>query len=141
MNRLCQPLLLLPLAWAALAAAGCDSGPKRHEVSGEITFKGRPVADGIIEFEPLDGGGTMSGAQIENGKYLIPRTKGLAPGRYKVTIVAGDGSSGAGNAEPAPSPGGRGSGKEMIPPDYNVRSKLVREVKSGETNKFDFPIP
>jgi hypothetical protein len=58
-----------------------------------------------------------------------------------VTIYAGDGRSGTGNASPdAPYPGFR-PGKERIPPEYNDRSKLIKEVTRGESNRFDFDIP
>src|SRR5262249_4152067 len=108
------------------------------------TFKGKPLDDGLIEFEPLDGQGSKSGATITNGEYRIPRNLGLMPGRYRVTIIGGDGTSGRGSAEPvAPGPDlppGVTPAKERIPPEYNDPSTIIREVKKGETNKFDFNI-
>src|SRR5438270_10062031 len=92
-------VLVLPLA------GGCGSkGPVRHEITGKVTYKGQPVEEGIISFEPLDGQGSKDGDTILNGNYRIPKDKGLFVGKYKVTIVIGDGSAGTGNASPDAAP-------------------------------------
>src|SRR5438876_8124942 len=139
MNR----LLFLLSGLALSAAFGCGvSGPVRYEVTGKVVFNGQPLDEGIIEFEPLDGQGSKSGDLIKNGNYKVPQEKGLFPGRYKVTLIGGDGRSAAGNAgierqpKGAPSP----AGKERIPPEYNVKSTLVREVTKEGPNQFDFTI-
>jgi hypothetical protein len=131
-------LLLGGIALAALS--GCGDPRGRQEVTGTVVFKNQPLDEGIIDFEPLGGQGSKSGATILNGTYRIPRDKGLLPGRYKVTIVAGDGTTGGGNAEPtAPRPGAT-PGKERIPPQYNLKSKVVREITPDGPNRFDFNI-
>ncbi len=121
--------------------SGCAEPQLRQEVSGEIKLDGRLLEDGIINFAPLDGQATGDGAQIVNGKYRIPEDKGLLPGKYKVTIYAGDGRSGAGDASPDPPRGSLKPGKERVPPQYNQNSKVIKEVKKGEKNIFDFNIP
>ncbi len=118
--------------------SGCAEPQLRQEVSGEVRLNGRPVEDGIINFAPVDGQATGDGAQIVNGKYRIPEDKGLLPGKYKVTIYAGDGRSGAGDASPDPPRGGVKPGKERVPPQYNQDSKVIKEVKKGAKNVFDF---
>jgi hypothetical protein len=72
---------------------------------------------------------------------VIPRAKGLTPGKYKVSIYAGDGRSGAGDASPDSPHAGRRPGKERVPPEYNEKSTLVKEVTRRGPNKFDFDIP
>jgi hypothetical protein len=131
---LCGALVLSPLT-------GCGkSGPVRCEVTGTVHFKNQPLDEGIITFEPQDGQGTQDGAQILNGEYRIPRAKGLHPGRYKIIIIAGDGTTGGGNAEPsAPRPGAT-PGKERIPPEYNQKSKVIKEVTEQGPNEFNFKI-
>ncbi len=139
MHRLALSLALAPFA---LGVWGCGaSGPTRYEVSGKVTLKGQPLDDGIIEFLPEDNQGTKSGAQILNGAYRIPKDKGLAAGKYRVVLYAGDGTTGGGNAEPSgPDQPGGVPGKERIPPQFNEKTTLVREVKAGSTT-FDFDIP
>jgi hypothetical protein len=121
--------------------SGCSDPQNRQEVTGEVILKGQPLDDGIINFAPLDGQETGDGAQIVNGKYRIPKEKGLSPGKYKVTIIAGDGRSGAGNASPDSPYAGSKPGQERIPPEYNKRSKIAKEVTKGGPNQFDFNIP
>jgi len=113
----------------------------RQEVTGDVTLGGRPLEDGIIQFAPLDGQGTGDGAQIVNGKFRIPPEKGLSPGKYRISIYAGDGRSGAGDASPDSPYAGTKPGKERVPAKFNEKSELVREVTSGGPNKFDFDIP
>jgi hypothetical protein len=141
MRRLAWFFGVLLGASTACWLAGCADPQNRQEVTGEVNLKGKPVEDGIILFSPGDGQQTGDGAQITKGKYRIPREKGLSPGKYRVTIYAGDGMSGAGDASPDSPNAGRKPGKDQIPPEYNERSSIVKEVTSGGPNKFDFNIP
>jgi hypothetical protein len=120
---------------------GCGDPLNRQEITGEVTLKGQPVEDGIIQFAPMDGQGTGDGASILNGKYQIPRDKGLSPGKYKVTLYAGIGRSGEGDASPDSPHAGLKPLRERIPPEYNEQSKIVKEVTKDGPNKFDFDIP
>jgi hypothetical protein len=123
------------------ALSGCSDPLNRREITGEIKLKGKPVEDGVINFEPLDGQPTGDGAQIVKGAYRIPRDKGLSPGKYKVRIYAGDGRSGAGDASPDSPYAGMEPGKERVPPSYNVKSDVIREVTKEGSNQFNFDIP
>jgi hypothetical protein len=127
-----------------LAAAGCGgSAPGRHEVTGAVTYRGEPVGEGVIEFEPLDGQGSRDGATILNGVYRIPRQKGLFPGRYRVSLVIGDGAvtSGSAGADNPRRTAGAIPGRERAPAEFNTKSTLIREVTRGGPNTFDFAIP
>jgi hypothetical protein len=130
------------LAVLALGAlSGCGDSPSRQEIAGEVTLKGVPVDDGVIQFAPLDGQGTGDGSRIVKGKYRIPKEKGLSPGKYRVSIYAGDGRSGAGNASPDSPYAGQRPGQERVPPEYNEKSDVVKEVTKAGPNQFDFNIP
>src|SRR5262249_21695653 len=121
--------------------SGCRDPRNRKEVTGTVALKGRPLDEGIIHFAPIDGQATGGGALIVNGKYRISKEKGFTPGRYRVTIIAGDGRSGAGNASPDSPYAGSRPGKERIPAEFNEKSQIVREVTTDGPNKFDFEIP
>ena len=54
------------------------------EVSGTVTLKGKPLSDGTISFEPLDGQPTRATAMLTGGGFTIPKPFGLVPGRYMV---------------------------------------------------------
>jgi hypothetical protein len=142
MRRLAQLCGALLGGVVLAALAGCGGDPQnRQAITGEVTLKGQPVEDGIITFAPLDGQQTGEGAQIVNGKYRIPREKGLSPGKYRVSIVAGNGLSGAGDASPDSPNAGQRQPRERVPPEYNRDSKQVKEVTGGGPNTFDFHIP
>ncbi len=116
--------------------AGCGSEGPRQAISGSVTFKGKAL-EGKIDFEPTGSEGTQAGTVIANGKYTIPRDKGLVPGNYKVMI-----SSPEGQIE-EPDPGGNpliGQAKDRIPAKYNRKTTLFREVKKGGSNVFDFTL-
>lgn len=83
------------LAGCTLALAGCgDSGPKRYQVSGKVTYKGKPVPKGFITFEPDSSKGNEGpggGAEIVDGEYSTESGKGVLGGPYRVKIVGYDG--------------------------------------------------
>lgn len=125
--------------------AGCGPGfGGRKEVSGTVTFKGQPLDNGSISFFPLSGdGATKSGAAIANGGYKVPAASGLFPGKYRVSITAGDGRTREGAADDAP-PGPTGANivsKDRIPKEFNIESKLDVEVTEKGPNVFDYNIP
>src|SRR5262245_31506548 len=139
-----SPRRLLPVAALLLVAGGCgDRAGGRQEISGTVTLRGQPLDEGVIEFHLLDGSpgqlGTKSGEMINDGKYLVPKAQGLVPGKYRVVISSGERKGarlGAGNPGPKSI-----FSKERIPPDYNLKTKQVVEVKRGGPNKFDYTIP
>jgi hypothetical protein len=140
-----SPRRLLLVVALLLVAGGCgDSAGGRQEISGTVTLRGQPLDEGVIEFHPLDDPSpgqpvTKSGAMINDGKYLIPKAHGLVPGKYRVVISSGEKKGprlGAGDPGPKSI-----FSKERIPPDYNLKTKQVVEVKRGGRNKFDYVIP
>jgi hypothetical protein len=139
-RRVCA---LIPVI-AAVALAGCsaDQYAGRMAVSGAVTLAGQPLKDGSIIFVPLDAQGTESGAAITAGAYTVPRESGLKPGKYLVRITAGDGRTPDTEAEAA-APGGSTNivSVDLVPADWNTRSKHEVEVKADGANKFDFNIP
>jgi hypothetical protein len=132
--KLLRPFSLLVLV--GVLVPGCGPGDPRLGVSGTVTFKGQPLDQGRIEFHPPGNNGTMSGAVIENGRYEIPRDKGLAPANYEVRIYSYDQKGG--NAGAIPGEAGLGF-KERIAKKYNSASTLKADVKPGQTT-FDFSV-
>lgn len=79
-------------------------------------------------------------AVIKDGKYQVPRDKGMIAGKYKVVISA---PAPGGKVAVADAPPGDPSGfvnKELIPAEYNVNSKEFVEIGTGKPNVFDYDI-
>ena len=78
--------------------AGCGkSGPVRHDVSGEITFDGKPLPIGKLIFMP-DGSAGNDGPQgfmaVRDGQFSTASAaegKGVGSGAYTVEIRGFDG--------------------------------------------------
>ncbi len=127
----------------ALLAAGCSSkGPSRLQVSGTVLFRGQPLDQGRIEFEP-DGQGAkfLGGVPIKDGAFTVPATFGLTAGKYKVRIYSSDHVLPAGDGPPPP-PGSPGMPlpKERVAAKYNTETTLLADVKPDADNVFEFKV-
>ncbi|MEQ1830456.1 MAG: hypothetical protein ABL921_31145 [Pirellula sp.] len=119
--------------------SGCGPNDGRLPISGNVTLKGQPLDEGVIEFASTS---SKSGTLIKNGAYDIPRDQGLVPGTYKVIITSGDGRTPADSPDGLPGPTGANIvSKDRIPAEYNTKSNQEVNVSSTAKNKFDFAIP
>ena len=123
-----------------LASVGCGpSGPKLYPVSGTVTFQGKPLDKGFIQFSPKEGSdGTLAGAEIKEGKYSIAKKTGVTPGSYVVRVSSAvtDAPIDTGAPGEAPPPVA-----DKIPAAFNTESTLTFEAKAQENNVFDVTIP
>jgi hypothetical protein len=123
-----------------LVGSGCGGGgPQNEAVSGSVTWKGQPLDQGTMEFVPAGGQGVSIGAVIQDGRYQLLSTPGLAPGMYQVRIFSRESPMRRSNPNAPPDtelidP----KAKERIPPKYNLKTQLQAEVKKGGSNTFDF---
>ncbi len=112
----------------ALSVAGCGAGGLQ-DVTGKVTFDGKPVAGLEVRFEPVDPtiGTTAIGYTVADGTYRLhyPGDKTGAPaGEYKVSIGGGDTDGETGK-------------RVRVPAKYNTATELKATVKSG-SNTFNF---
>src|SRR5690606_12056041 len=83
MVRSCGAVLsLLLLRWCI----GCGGGGV--VVQGEVTLDGRPVVSGSFTVVPADGAGPSTGGPISAGRYELPETAQVQPGKKIVRITA-----------------------------------------------------
>jgi hypothetical protein len=77
MRYLILTLLLLPI----VIGCGSNNPQGRVAVHGEVTFDGKPLAQGNISFTSLSGMTPMvaTGSPIKNGKFALQAEKGLIP--------------------------------------------------------------
>jgi hypothetical protein len=82
-----------------LLVAGCGrSGPPRYELSGTVTYAGKPLPAGVIFFDPdvrQGNDGPQGFAHVQEGRYDTRQTgKGSVGGPHRVRIQGFDGQPG-----------------------------------------------
>ncbi len=134
----------LSICLLVFGTSGCGpTEPKRNAVSGKVTYKEKPIADGSITFLSPEGG-VVGGGAIKDGKYDIPAQGGLLAGTYKVSISQPDPKGKPPEAVAGEAPGmgaqvpeGR-EVRDLLPKKYNTETTLTAEIKSGDnTVSFD----
>jgi hypothetical protein len=126
------------LALLTLAAVGCGRG----DVAGKVTYQGKPLVFGTVQFEASDK--TIKQANIEqDGSYSIP---GVPIGEAKVAVSSDNPQGGAfqplaREGMPPPPPPPKVDGWFAIPPEYQDLSKpkLTYTVKRGQ-NTYDIDL-
>jgi hypothetical protein len=110
---------------------GCsNTGPKKGQLSGTVTFKGKPVPAGYISFMPDSTAGnlgTVQVAQIKDGVFDTSKepNPGIFPGMTIVRIAGFDGKKQKGFSQ----------GKQIFNP-YEMKTTLPEG-----TSKMDFTVP
>lgn len=131
---------ILGLVLTVVAAVGCDSGPRRYPIRGEVTFDGVAVDTGTIKFHPIEGTkGPVTGSNIEEGRYEVPEEKGPLEGEYRVQI---EGLRATGKMRP--NMAGEMTVKELVPftpPEFGGTTSTLRvEIGPDSEPVQDFPL-
>ena len=137
---------LVCFAATALTPWGCGrSGPEYWPVRGNVTFRGKPVAVGLVRFSNPQMGVDVVAELDADGKYVIVTAggRGLPKGRYHVAIVSKvDFSKVKSAPDGLPIPSTMPSAAERNPP--NIPQKYHDPATSGltltvkpEPNTFD----
>jgi hypothetical protein len=117
---------------------GCGPEANGRPISGAVTFQGKPLDRGTIQFSPAEGQETLSGGSIVEGRYELPAEHGLEPGKYHVRVYSTEGAAAASDELPgeriAPF-------RERIPAKYNSQTTLTADVKETGDNILAFIIP
>ncbi len=126
---------------AVVTLAGCgEADPySRQAVSGTVSYKGKPLPYGQIEFHPTAGQKTPLTLEVKDGKFAADKVRGLSAGAYQVRISGFEG--------PLPKPSETEAGKlegpmpkAILLDKYNASSKLTAEIKSGDKNELKFDL-
>jgi hypothetical protein len=116
-----------------LSAAGCGE-PVIATVTGNITLDGQPLNEGLIRFVAADAQSASADANIKNGRY----TAQVPAGEKRVEITAPKviGKKKMYNTPDSPEVD---EVEELLPPQFNVQTKLKATVKAGE-NQASFQV-
>jgi hypothetical protein len=123
-----------------LGLAGCNNqetpfrkiDPNKVPITGEITYKGRPLSGAVITLEPKQKGVEGTGVEVTDGKFSLPQADGLVPGVYVVRVF--DMASFIGE------PGGPTGGDDQavrvgkFPAEYSEKSTLTFKVTAEGPN-------
>jgi hypothetical protein len=105
---------------AAFALVGCDREEVLYDVTGTVTFDGKPIPKGLIFFDPdvtKGGTGPQGFANILDGKFTTAvQGKGVRGGAYVVRVNGYDGK------EAPEAPFG-----QYLFPEYEEKRELPKE--------------
>ena len=111
---------------AVTSVPGCGNKKGRVSVSGEVTYEGQPIVEGLIHFQPHGNDAPVVSEPIKNGQYNTDASGGVMPGEYTVEICAYN------PGDPVPEGPGAPPRRQLLPAKYNVESGLKLDIKSGE---------
>lgn len=122
-------LLALTVVLTFVGCGTSEDAPERYQISGTVSFDGKPVPSGEIVITPDAGNsGEGSYAVIKNGKYETAPGQGISGGAYRLILT---GSAGNG-------------GEEITEPDQGKTLFSGYELKHTfpkETATFDIEVP
>lgn len=121
------------LALGLVVVSGCGGGasdaPSMFEVTGTVTFDGKPLEKGSIVFDSADGQTKAAAGGIENGKFSFESPLGPKTVRISATRETGQKDE-----------YGETVSESYIPAKYNAESKLEATVERSGENKFDYAL-
>jgi len=129
-------LILVIGCWRGFVSVVTFLGRSTVPVSGHVWLGGEPLAAGIITFHSTTPGGDakpVAGAAVVQGRFTVPGSPGIHPGRYLVRIRSPQAMPHDGLTTPP--------AEERIPPEFNDHSSQVIEVRRYRLNVFSFSMP
>ncbi|GIW78464.1 MAG: hypothetical protein KatS3mg105_0271 [Gemmatales bacterium] len=130
----------LHIALLFVVAIGCGDGRKYVPVSGTVTYKGKPLANASVIFQPIaedneNPGSGSFGRTDEEGRFTLKRIDGQGEGalagkhRVSISIITGE--------DPTRSDAGETLPVNQLPPEAASQVFQVPETGTDQAN-FDF---
>jgi hypothetical protein len=136
-----QRFLFVPLLnlLALLALFGCsgaeDPRGARVAVTGKVSYQGKPLEEGTIQFFPESGDGFQAFGKIVNGTYKISREQGPSVGKQVVKITSRKKTGKMIETEE----GKEEVTRQFLPPRYNKNSELTALI-TEDSHTFDYEL-
>jgi hypothetical protein len=122
----------------ANASAGCGEAVDRHDISGSVTFDGKPIVFGQIDFVPdraANNAGPPGYAEIKDGKYnTADNGRGVVNGPHEVRITAYESQP-----PPAPEVADELAQAATEPPKPLFNGYTLKQDLSAATHDFSVP--
>jgi len=128
----CLPVLVV------LAGCGSGSGPARFDLSGTVTYDGKPVPAGYIVFNPdaaAGNSGPGTSADIRDGRYSTMSGRGTIGGPHVATVNGFDGVA----FQTFDGPNGQAMPHPMGKPLF--ASAAIKADLPKQTAVYDFVVP
>jgi hypothetical protein len=122
---------MLGVVLIIIAGSGCSKGPAFGELSGQVTLDGKSLTHGTIRFMPVDGNTATAGASISDGRYDAK----VMVNSCKVSISAPSSTPSANASDPETAKGVIVLPVNLVPPQYNVKTELLVDVKEGKATQ------
>lgn len=133
----------MSLLTALLALHGCSepAGPRTMRVWGDVSLDGKPVEQGTITFDSIDGSAPAQ-AEIKDGRYDLSAESGpVSEKTYKIRINA---PIKTGKTVPNVMPTGGATMDvlaESIPAAFHAKSSIQKTISSDASkNEFSFKL-
>lgn len=128
-GAICQTRAAVLLFTIALSI-GCagDEGPQKYDVTGAVTYKGKPIPYGDIRFEPTQGLVNRQSvvlAEIRDGQYSARIVGG--PHHVSVRDLSGGGDE--------------STARPMFQMEYQTKAELPPLESVQGTHTFDVEVP
>lgn len=127
MGKTLGVLLILPLYFVCICGCG---GVKAVDITGTVSFDGKPIPEGDIVFVPADGKQSPDAGKIVDGKFAMK----AKVGKNNIRIQA---MRGGGKVDKLM---GTSPGENYIPDKYNIQTTLSEDVTVNGPNAFVFDL-
>jgi hypothetical protein len=118
----------------ALALLGCGRARTKVDVTGTVTYQGKPIDLGNIKFDPIDKKLQPDGNEIRGGVYHV--TLPIGPALVSISGAKKVGETKASNTPNGP---GRAKYEEFVPKKYSREPDIIADIKA-DTSRLDFDL-
>jgi hypothetical protein len=122
------------LGLLAFSLVGCGSSKTKVEVTGKVTYQGKPIELGNIKFDPIDKNLQPDGSEIREGIYHVKLPIGPA-----LVSVSGVRKVGETKVYDTPNSPMRAKYEEFVPKKYSREPEITADIKA-DTKQLDFDL-
>jgi hypothetical protein len=133
--------MLAALLVACISGCAGSQGSETVEVTGTVTFDGKPLEGANVIFHPLEGGeGMLASQSVTDAEGRFQLATHTGGGKYKPGIVAGKYAVAITKLDTAAISKTFAPPKNLLPKKYGdpATSGLTADVVVGQANDFPF---